>query len=46
MKFKNVTTGVVLTPTSEFVIEQLRKSNDYVELKEQPKKEIKKEKSE
>ena len=46
MKFKNITTGVVLEPTSEFVIEQLKKSNEYVEVKEQPKKETKKEKSE
>ena len=38
MKFKNINTGVVLETTNEFVIEQLKKSNDYVEIKETTKK--------
>ena len=46
MRFKNINSGVILTPNSDFVIEQLKKSKDYVEVKEQPKKEIKKEKPE
>ena len=46
MKFKNKTTGVILIPSSKEVIEQLKKSKDYEEVKEQPKKEIKKEKTE
>ena len=46
MKFKNINSGVILTPNSNFVIEQLKKSKDYEEVKEQPKKEIKKEKNE
>ena len=38
MKFKNINTGVILETTNEFVIEQLKKSNEYVEVKEQTKK--------
>ena len=44
MKFKNISTGVVLIPSSDFVIEQLKKSGLYEEIKEAPKKEIKEEK--
>jgi hypothetical protein len=46
MKFKNINSGVILTPSNNFVIEQLKKSKDYVEVKEQPKKEVKKDKNE
>lgn len=43
MKFKNKTTGVILKVTNEFVLEQMKKSADYEEIKETPKfeKEIK-----
>lgn len=34
MKFKNKTTGVIIEVTSEFVLEQMKKSADYEELKE------------
>ena len=34
MKFKNKTTGVILTITNDFVLEQMRKSNDYEEINE------------
>ena len=37
MKFKNKNTGVILTITNEFVLEQMRKSTDYEEIKEIPK---------
>lgn len=43
MKFKNISSGVIITPNSEFVIEQLKKSSDYVEVKEPVKKENKEE---
>lgn len=42
MKFKNINSGVVLAPNSEFVIEQLKKSQEYIEFKEEAKKENKK----
>ena len=43
MKFKNKTTGVILEVTNEFVLEQMKKSADYEEIKETPKfnKEVK-----
>lgn len=43
MKFKNKTTGVILEVTNEFVLEQMKKSTDYEEIKETPKfnKEVK-----
>ena len=41
MKFKNKTTGTILTTNNEFVIEQL-KSDDNYELVVEKKKEIKK----
>ena len=44
MKFRNINTGVILTPSSDFVVEQLKKSGLYEEVKEAPKKEIKEEK--
>ena len=40
MKFINKTTGIILEPSSEFVVEQMKKSVDYKEYKE-PKQEIK-----
>ena len=42
MKFINKTTGIILEPSSEFVVEQMKKSVDYKEYKE-PKQEIKQE---
>lgn len=33
MKFRNRTTGIILKPKSEEVIEQLRKNTDYEEVK-------------
>ena len=44
MKLKNIKTGVILNPNSDFVIEQLKKSGLYEEVKDAPKKEIKEEK--
>lgn len=44
MKFKNKTTGVMLTVTNEFVLEQIRKSTEYEEVKEVRKEEPKIEK--
>lgn len=48
MKFKNKTTGVILEVTNEFVLEQMKKSTDYEEIKETPKfnKEVKEIKTE
>ena len=42
MRFINKTTGVVLEPSSEFVVEQMKKSVDYEELKIAKKEETKK----
>ena len=42
MKFINKTTGVIVEPSSEFVVEQMKKSVDYKEYKE-PKQEVKQE---
>lgn len=37
MKFKNKNTGVILDVTSVFVLEQIKKSNDYIEVKAEKK---------
>lgn len=34
MKFKNKQTGVILDVINKFVLEQIKKSNDYEEIKE------------
>ena len=34
MKFKNNNTGVIIDVTSVFVLEQIKKSTDYEEIKE------------
>ena len=34
MKFQNKTTGVILTVKNDFVLDQMRKSEEYIELKE------------
>jgi hypothetical protein len=34
MKFKNKITGVIVKVTNEFVLEQMKKSTDYEEVKE------------
>lgn len=39
MKFKQISTGATLETKNEFVIEQLKKSADYEEVKEFTKKE-------
>lgn len=39
MKFKQITTGVILETNNEFVIEQIKKSNDYVLQEEKTAKE-------
>lgn len=39
MKFKQVNTGAILETSNEFVIEQLKKSTDYEEIKVLSKKE-------
>lgn len=39
MKFKQISTGVILETKNEFVIEQLKKSADYEEVKQFTKKE-------
>ena len=41
MKFKQINTGVLLETNNEFVIEQLKKSADYEEVKQFTKKEEK-----
>ena len=41
MKFKQVNTGAILETSNEFVIEQLKKSTDYEEIKVLSKKEEK-----
>lgn len=41
MKFKQISTGVILEANNEFVINQLKKSTDYEEVKEFTKKEEK-----
>lgn len=42
MKFKNKNTGVIIDVTSEFVLEQIKKSTDYEEIKEKTKQTKKK----
>lgn len=42
MKFKQLNTGAILETNNEFVIEQLKKSADYEEVKVFTKKEDKK----
>jgi len=42
MKFRNITTGVLLETTSEFVIEQMKKNDNFEEVKEEVKKSSKK----
>lgn len=37
MKFKNVKTGAILQPNSKFTEEQMKKSDLYVEVKEEKK---------
>lgn len=37
MKFKNKNTEVILDVTSVFVLEQMKKSNDYEKVKEEKK---------
>jgi hypothetical protein len=39
MKFKQLNTGAILETNNEFVINQLKKSKDYEEIKEFTKKE-------
>ncbi len=39
MKFKQISTGAMLETNNEFVIEQLKKSTDYEEVKQFTKKE-------
>ena len=39
MKFKQINTGAILETNNEFVIEQLKKSADYEEVKQFTKKE-------
>lgn len=39
MKFKQISTGVILETNNEFVIEQLKKSTDYEEVKKLTKEE-------
>lgn len=46
MKFKQINTGAILETNNEFVIEQLKKSADYEEIKEFTKKEEPAEKKE
>lgn len=41
MKFKQISTGAMLEVNNEFVIEQLKKSTDYEEVKQFTKKEEK-----
>ncbi len=41
MKFKQITTGVILETNNEFVINQLKKSTDYEEIKMLSKEEDK-----
>lgn len=43
MEFKNKHTGVILKITNEFVLEQIKKSNDYEEIKIEKKSSKKKE---
>ena len=40
MKFRNKTTKIVLDAKSDFAIEQLKKNNDYEEIKEIEKHEV------
>lgn len=42
MKFKQINTGVILETKNEFVIEQLKKSDSYEEIKLLSKKESEK----
>lgn len=42
MKFKNITTGIILEPNSKTVEEQLSKSNMYEVVKETTKKKTEK----
>lgn len=42
MKFKNLTTGSIITCNNEFTIEQMRKSPTFKEIKEEKKVEISK----
>lgn len=42
MKFKNISTGVILEPKTKLVEEQLSKSNMYKEVKETAKKKTEK----
>lgn len=42
MKFKNITTGIILEPNSKTVEEQLSKSNTYEVVKETTKKKTEK----
>jgi len=46
MKFKQLSTGAILKTNNEFVINQLKKSTDYEEVKEFTKKEVVEEKVE
>lgn len=38
MKFKNIITGSIINSNSKFVIEEMKKSPTFVEIKEEPKK--------
>ena len=46
MKFKQINTGVILETNNQFVIEQLKKSTDYEEVKLLSEKEPVEEKTE